>query len=62
MKVEVIKDDCISCELCVNNVPEVFSWDDEDKAEAIAEEVASDLEDSVKDAITSCPTDAIEEV
>ena len=61
MKAEVIKDDCISCGLCVNNVPEVFSWDD-DKAEAIDEEVASDLEDSVKDAITSCPTDAIEEV
>jgi ferredoxin len=62
MKAKVIKDDCISCGLCVNEVPEVFSWDDSEKAEAITGEVASDLEDATKDAITSCPTDAITEV
>ena len=62
MKAKVIKDDCISCGLCVNEVPKVFSWDDAEKAEAITDEVASDLEDATKDAITSCPTDAIEEL
>ncbi len=61
MKVEVKKDECVSCGLCVNSVPAVFKWDDEDKAEAIAEEVPDKLEAEVKDAIDSCPTDAIVE-
>ena len=54
--------DCISCGLCVNDVPEVFSWDDNEKAEAIADNVAAELESATKDAVSSCPTDAIKEV
>ena len=52
----------ISCGLCVNDVPEVFSWDDNEKAEAIADNVAAELESATKDAVSSCPTDAIKEV
>ncbi|MBM7557503.1 ferredoxin [Halanaerobacter jeridensis] len=62
MKVKVIAEDCISCGLCVNNVPEVFSWDDDEKAEAITDEVAVDKEAATEDALNSCPTDAIEKV
>ena len=62
MKVKVIAKDCISCGLCVNDVPEVFSWADDEKAQAITDEVATDLESATKDAVSSCPTDAIKEV
>ena len=62
MKVKVVADDCISCGLCVNDVPEVFSWADNEKAVAIDDEVGADLESATKDAIISCPTDAIKEV
>ena len=34
MKVIVDKDTCIGCGLCCGVCPEVFSMDDEDKAEA----------------------------
>ena len=62
MKVKVVAEDCISCGLCVNDVPEVFSCYDNEKAQAIDDEVAADLESDTKDAITSCPTDAIKKV
>ena len=61
MKAKVIKEDCISCGLCVNDLPQVFSWDDDEKAQAVTDNIANDLEDDTKDAITSCPTDAIKE-
>lgn len=61
MKVKVIKDDCVSCGLCVNEVPAVYSWDDDEKAKAIEGDVPSNLEAEAKDAVASCPTDAIVE-
>jgi len=62
MKVEVIADDCISCGLCVNSVPAVFEWDDNEKAVAMTDQVPDKLEAEVGDAIDSCPTDAIKEI
>ena len=62
MKAYVDQDLCISCGLCVSTCEEVFHWNDDDKAEAIDEEVAAGLEDSVKEAIDGCPTEAIKEV
>ncbi|WP_027338849.1 ferredoxin [Halonatronum saccharophilum] len=59
MKVKVIKDDCISCGLCVNEVPAVFDWDDDDKAVAITDDVPDKLESEAQDAMDGCPTDAI---
>jgi len=61
MKVKVVKDDCISCGLCVNSVPAVFDWDSDEKAKAIDGDVPSNLEAEAEDALASCPTDAIVE-
>ncbi|NLW46911.1 MAG: ferredoxin [Firmicutes bacterium] len=60
MDVKVIQDLCISCGLCVSNCPEVFSWDDDEKAHVSSEQVNAELEDCVQDAADGCPTDAIE--
>ncbi|NLZ43686.1 MAG: ferredoxin [Clostridia bacterium] len=60
MRAEVIPDLCIACGLCIDTCPEVFSWNEEDKAEAKAGEVPPGLEERVKEAAENCPTDAIE--
>lgn len=60
MDVKVNQDLCISCGLCVSNCPEVFSWNDEEKADTPHEQVDSEMENCVRDAADGCPTDAIE--
>lgn len=59
MKALVDKDLCISCGLCVQTCPDVFSWDDDDKAEAIDDEIPEELEEAAQEAADGCPTDAI---
>lgn len=60
MEVKVDQDLCISCGLCVSNCPDIFGWNQEEKAEAVKKKVEDDLEDCVQDAADGCPTDAIE--
>lgn len=60
MDVNVNQDLCISCGLCVSSCPEVFSWNDDEKAQAVSEQVDADMEDCVREAADGCPTDAIE--
>lgn len=60
LDVNVNQDLCISCGLCVSSCPEVFSWNDDEKAQAVSERVAADMEDCVREAADGCPTDAIE--
>jgi ferredoxin len=62
MKVKVDSELCIACGACVSLVPEVYDWDDNGKAIALEDEVPADMEDEVKEALESCPTEAIEEV
>lgn len=59
MKVHVDPDLCISCGACVDTCPEVFDWNDEGIAEEQVDEVPEELEDLVREAVESCPTDAI---
>ena len=63
MKVNVIKDKCIGCGNCVSlTEQQLFDFDDEGLAEVVTNEVAEDMEETAKDAIKQCPTDAIVEV
>ncbi len=59
MKAIVDQDECISCGACIDICPEVFRWNDDDKAAAYTNPVPEDVQDSCKDAADSCPTDAI---
>lgn len=61
MRVEVDQDLCISCGTCIDTCPEVFNWDGEEKAYSIVDEVPEDLEEQAREAVESCPTDAISE-
>ena len=54
----VDQDVCISCGLCVTNVPGVFDWDDNGKAKCYDAEGAS--EDEIQSgAIDICPVSCI---
>ena len=59
MKAIVNRDDCIGCGLCATICPEVFELDDEDIAVVIADPVPEGSEQDAKEAVESCPTDAI---
>lgn len=59
MKVYVEQDLCISCGLCISICDDVFSWNDDDKAQAIDQEIPEEFTDEVEEAVESCPTEAI---
>lgn len=62
MKAKVDSSKCIGCGNCVAlTESKVFDFNDDGLAQAIIEEVPSDLVDTVKDAIEQCPTEAISE-
>ncbi|MCR4441000.1 MAG: ferredoxin [Peptococcaceae bacterium] len=62
MKVRVDPETCIACGACISLAPEVYDWDENGKAKAIAEEVPEDQENIASEALGSCPTEAIKEV
>lgn len=54
----VDKDACISCGLCINNLPDVFRFDDDGKAECYDPEGGG--EDEIQsEAIDACPVSCI---
>ncbi|MFZ5898692.1 MAG: ferredoxin [Bacillota bacterium] len=62
MRVEVDPELCISCGACIDTCPEIFDWNDEDKAVATTQDdLPEDLEDCAHEAVESCPTEAIRE-
>ena len=61
MRITVDQELCISCGACIDVCPEVFDWNDDDKAYSIVDEVPEELEDEVREALESCPTEAISE-
>lgn len=60
MKVKVIKDKCIGCGSCTAIAPDYFDFGDDGFAECIKEITTKDDELIVKEAMESCPTEAIE--
>ena len=59
MIVSVDPDLCISCGACIDICPDVFDWNEEGLAEAQVDEVPDELEENAREAVESCPTDAI---
>jgi ferredoxin len=57
VKITIDKDKCVGAGVCVGLAPEVFQFDDDDKATVITPEGAP-LED-VKEAEQRCPAQAI---
>jgi len=63
MKVKVIEDKCIGCGNCVAlSEGQIFDFNDAGLAECIIDEIPQNLEETAKDAINQCPTEAIEEI
>jgi ferredoxin len=62
MKMEVDQDLCISCGACIDTCPEVFEWNDEEKAHSVVDEIPPELEDQSHEAAEGCPTNAIREI
>lgn len=59
MKAYVDQDGCISCELCVSVCPSVFSMNEDDKAQAIDEDIPEENESEAEDARDGCPVSVI---
>lgn len=62
MKVKINQDKCIGCGNCVGlTESKVFDFNDDGLAEAIVPEVPEEEVEVTKEAISQCPTEAIEE-
>jgi ferredoxin len=59
MRVEVDLDLCESNAVCVGIAPDVFELGDDDLARALVDEVPSDREADVREAVTMCPKIAL---
>ena len=57
MNIKVDKDKCIGCGTCTVIADKTFKLDDDYKAEVIS--TTEDSEDVIKDAVESCPVNAI---
>ncbi len=58
MKVRIISEECIACELCAEVCPAVFTMGD-DTAELRLVDVPAAEEEAVVEAAEACPTEAI---
>ena len=57
-KVVIDEDECVGCEACVELCPEVFEFDD-DTEKAIVIMAEGGDEESIQEAIDSCPSECI---
>ncbi len=53
----VVKEECTSCGVCTDTLPEVFQYDSEDKAEVY--DSAGAAEDRIQEAMDLCPAACI---
>jgi ferredoxin len=59
MKAIVDQDECIGCGVCIEMCPEVFTWNDDEKAVAYTNPVPEDVQQTCQEAADSCPSEAI---
>lgn len=59
MRVMIDEEACIGCGVCSETCPEVFELND-DKVSVKVEEVPEDVVESCRDAVESCPVEAIQ--
>ena len=59
MKAFVDKEECTGCGICCESCPAVFSFDDEGKAEAIAQDLNDEQLECAQEAADECPMEAI---
>ncbi|MEF9935114.1 MAG: ferredoxin [Clostridium sp.] len=59
MKATVNPDLCIGCGLCPSIAPTVFELGDDGLAFAMVDEVPDSAADETKEAVSSCPVEAI---
>ena len=58
MRVTVDQDECSACGVCSDTCPEVFELDDE-TLKVKVDPVPDELEESCREAVEGCPTEAI---
>lgn len=61
MEVTVDQDLCIACGDCIEICPEVFAWNEEGLSQAMINPVPAQVEEECRQAVESCPTEAIKE-
>ncbi|HHT88711.1 MAG TPA: ferredoxin [Clostridiales bacterium] len=59
MKAYVDQDGCISCGLCIDVCPEVFSYNDDGVSEPIEGDIPKDCIERAEEARDGCPTEVI---
>lgn len=60
MQAIVDQDTCISCGSCVSMCPEVYQFNNDNKAYAVVDSIPSDQSQAAKEARDSCPVNAID--
>lgn len=58
MKVSVDQEGCISCGFCVNECPDIFDFNEEDKSYVLKQPDSSE-EEAVRDCAEGCPVSVI---
>lgn len=59
MKIDIDREGCISCGLCVSACPEVYEFDEENIATVITSPVPEEYQASAEDAADNCPVSVI---
>ena len=60
MKASVDQDGCISCGLCIEVCPEIFSYNENDISQAIEGDISENLMEQAKEARDGCPVNVID--
>jgi 4Fe-4S binding domain. len=60
MKAYVDQDGCISCGLCIDVCPEVFSYNEDGKSQPIEDDIPEDCLERAEEARDGCPVSVID--